>query len=212
MADSTLLPFLLLAGALVLLRVFAWRALLFVRPEAVKVEVETPADVTTVPGALEGEWDDLKRLGFALVGSHVERHLLGPSRVLYDAVHPEHPVAASVFLDPAGHKRLVLLTRSAQGFVISTNYRLASVEQPGRYLAGGIEGAHAERLLKAHLRRIGEIGAPVRLETVEARVDAAREWYRGAGKPELRQQHAVALLWTLGALGMVGAAFLKLVG
>jgi hypothetical protein len=210
-ADSTLLPFVLLAAAAVLLRLFGWRALLFLRPEAVKLEVETPADVTTVPGALEGEWDDLRALGFRLVGSHVERRPLGPSLVLYDAVHPEHPVSASLFLEKDGAKRLMLLTRSERGFVISTNYRLASVERPGRYLAGGLEGAHAERLLKAHLRRIGEIGPAIRLDTLEARVEAARDWYRGAGKPELRQQHAVALLWTLGALGMVGAAFLRLV-
>jgi hypothetical protein len=211
-SESPLLPIVLLVGAAALLRTFTWRALLFLRPELVRVESETPADVTTVPGALEGEWDDLHRLGFRLIGSHLERRPLGPDLLLYSGVHPEHPVTGSVFLAPDGGKRLMLLSRSAdgQGYVITTNYRLASTEVPGRYLAGGIEGASAERLLKAHLRRVVELGALDRVDTLEKRVDAARAWYRGAGKPELRQQHAVALLWTLGALGMVGAALFKL--
>ncbi len=210
MSDSPLLPIVLLVGAAALLRVFAWRALLFLRPQLVRVEPDTPADVTTVPGALEGEWDDLHRLGFTLLGSHLERHPLGPELVFYDGVHPEQPVCGSVFLGPDGSKRLMLLTRSADGYVITTNYRLASLEVPGRYLAGGIEGASAERLLKAHLRRMTELREPRRLDSLEKRVEAAREWFAGAGKPELRQQHAVALLWTLGALGMVGAALFKL--
>ena len=51
--DSPVLAVLALIGALVLLRFQAWRAVLCVRPQAVKVEVETPADVTVVPPELE---------------------------------------------------------------------------------------------------------------------------------------------------------------
>lgn len=213
MSESPLLPLVLLVGAAALLRTFTWRALLCLRPELVRVEAETPADVTTVPGALEGEWDELHRLGFRLLGSHSEARPLGPGLVLYSGVHPEHAVTGSVFLSPDGGKRLMLLSRSAagDGFVVTTNYRLASKERPGRYLAGGIEGASAERLLKAHLRRVVEVGELQRVDSLEKRVDAARAWYHDAGKAELRQQHAVALLWTLGALGMVSAALFKLV-
>jgi hypothetical protein len=66
-------------------------------------------------------------------------------------------------------------------------------------------------VLKAHLRRVPEVGTPRRLETLDSRVVAAREWYARSGKAELRQQHAVGLLWTVFALGMVGASLLRLV-
>jgi len=67
---------------------------------------------------------------------------------------------------------------------------------------------NVERLLKAHLRRMSEMGAPKAVWSIEGRLAAARAWYSDVGKTELRQQHAVGLLWTLGALGMVGASLL----
>jgi hypothetical protein len=216
----------------VLLRFQAWRAVLCLRPQSVRVEVETPADVTVVPPELEDTWGELKKLGFTLLGAHSEKALLSPAVYLpdrprrfgggllsgatppawfLDAVHPTHPVVASLSVGPDEQDHLVYLTQSDRGFVITANYRRLSFEVPGVYLAGGLDGATPERLLKAHLRRVPEIGAPKTLETIEERVVAAREWYSETGKPELRQQHAVGLLWTLGALGMVGAALFRLV-
>ena len=209
--DSPLSAVLVLVGALVLLRFQAWRAMLCVRPQAVRVEVETPADVTTIPAELEDAWGELKKLGFTLLGAHSEKALLAPATWFLDAVHPTSPVVASLSLGPDEQDHLVLLTQSARGFVITANYRRLSYEVPGAYLAGGLDGATPERLLKAHLRRVPEIGTPTSLQTIEERVVAAREWYSRSGKPELRQQHAVGLLWTLGALGMVGAALFRLV-
>lgn len=211
-ADSPLIDLLAIIGALVLLRFQAWRAVLCLRPQAVRVEVETPADVTEVPGELEDAWGELKKLGFTLLGAHSESVPLAFStRWFLDARHPEHPVIASLSVSRDEQEHLVFLTQSERGFVITTNYRRLSYEVPGAYLAGGLEGAPPERLLKAHLRRVPEIGAPKVLATLEDRVGAAREWFSRSGKPELRQQHAVGLLWTLGALGMVGAALVRLV-
>jgi hypothetical protein len=209
--DSPFFAALLLIGALVLLRFQAWRAVLCLRPQAVRVEVDTPADVTTVPPELEDTWGELKKLGFTLLGAHSERAPLTSATWFLDAAHPAHPVVASLSVSPDEQDHLVFLTQSARGFVITANYRRLSFEVPGAYLAGGLDGATPERLLKAHLRRVPEIGAPKVLGTIEARVVAAREWYSETGKPELRQQHAVGLLWTLGALGMVGAALFRLV-
>ncbi len=210
--DSPLIAALVLVAALVLLRFQAWRAVLCLWPQAMQVEVETPADVTQVPGELEDAWGELKKLGFILLGAHSEKAPLAPkARWFLDAVHPAHPVAASLTVGSDEQDQLVFFTQSDRGFVITANYRRLSIEVPGAYLAGGLDGATPERCLKAHLRRVPEIGAPRVLKTIEERVVAAREWYSRSGKPELRQQHAVGLLWTLGALGMVGAALVRLV-
>lgn len=200
-----------LVGALVLLRFQAWRALVCLRPQAVRVELETPADVTEVPPELEDAWAELKKLGFVLLGTHSEKPPLSAARLFLDGRHPEHPVIASLTSNRDEQDELVFFTQSERGFVITANYRRLSTEVPGEYLAGGLEGASPERLLKAHLRRVPEIGTAKVLATLEDRVAAAREWYSRSGKPELRQQHAVGLLWTLGALGMVAAALFRLV-
>ncbi len=210
--DSPLIAGLVLVGALVLLRFQAWRAVLCVRPQAVRVEVETPADVTQVPGELEDLWGELQKLGFTLLGAHSEKAPLSPkARWFLDAKHPNQPVVASLSVGRDEQEHLVFFTQSDRGFVITANYRRLALEVPGAYLAGGLDGAAPERLLKAHLRRLPEIGALQDVKTIEDRVVAAREWYSRSGKPELRQQHAVGLLWTLGALGMVGAALFRLV-
>ena len=208
--DSPFLAVLALIGALVLLRFQAWRAVLCVRPQAVKVEVETPADVTVVPPELEDALAQLEKLGFTLLGMHSEKAPLAPARLFVDALLPGQPVVASLSLGPDGHEQLVFFTWSERGFVITANYRRLSYEVPGAYLAGGLDGASPERVLKAHLRRVPEIGTLKVLSTLEDRVAAARDWYSRSGKPELRQQHAVGLLWTLGAVGMVCAALVRL--
>jgi len=92
--------------------------------------------------------------------------------------------------------------------VLSANSRRPGANVPGRYLSGALIGVSVERLLKAHLRRMSEMGAPKAVWSIEGRLAAARAWYSDVGKTELRQQHAVGLLWTLGALGMVGASLL----
>lgn len=193
-------------AGVVLLRFHLWRAVVFLRPESVRVDADTPDGSVLVPGALEPTWDALKALGFAPLGSHLEHARFSPAVTMYDAVHEAKGVFASVFEGKDGRARLVLLSPLDGGFVLTANYRRPAREVPGRYASGGIEGATVERLVNAHARRLAALGAARGPWTLDARIDAARNWYRGSGKAELRQQHAVGLLWTLGALGMVGAA------
>jgi len=200
-----------LLGALIVLRFQAWRAWLFLRPEAVRVEVETPADVTQLPGELDDASGELQKLGFTLLGAHSEKAPLAPERIFLDYVHRTEPVVASLRLGRDEQPLLELVTQSEKGFVITANFKRIAREEAGAYLSGGLDGASFERVLKAHLRRVPEIGPVKPLTTLDQRVDAARAWYARSGKPELRQQHAVGLLWTLGALGMVGAASFRLI-
>lgn len=211
MPDSPVIAVAALAAALVLLKLQAWRAVLCVAPQLVRVEADTPADVTEVPPELEDAWAELKKLGFVLLGAHTEKAPLAPVRWYLDGKHASEPVLASLSVGRDEQDHLYLFTQSERGFVITANYKRPSLEVPGAYLAGGLEGVSPERLFKAHLRRVPEIGAVKRLDTLEDRVNAAREWFARSGKPELRQQHAVGLLWTLGALGMVAAALFRLV-
>lgn len=188
-----------------------WRAVLFLRPQLVRVEAETPPDATEIPPELGDAWGELLRLGFTLLGAHSEKVPLRPQRLFVDAVHPTEPVVASLTIGPDEQDLLTFETWSERGFVITANYRRPAREEPGRYLSGGLDGASPERVLKAHLRRVPEIGVGQRVTTLDERVAAARDWYGRSGKAELRQQHAVGLLWTIGALGMVSAALFKLV-
>lgn len=199
-----LLAIALLVGGSLLLRSHAWRAVLCLRPQSMQVEVETPAHATQVSDSLADTWAELTKLGFTLLGTHSEKSPWAPAIHFLDGAHPTLPVVASLSVDSQGEDRLLLLTQSERGFVLTANYQRPSVEVPGRYLAGGLEGVSPERLLKAHLRRVPEIGTPLNLSTLESRVKAAQVWYSTSGKAELRQQHAVGLLWTAGALGIVG--------
>lgn len=194
------------------LRWQAWRAVLFLRPSGVRVETETPADAAEIPGELEDTVGDLKKLGFVLLGTHSEKIPLLTEKHFVDLAHVESGVVASLTVGPDEQDHLVFVTESEKGFVVTANYRRPAREVPGEYLSGGLDGASAERLLKVHLRRVPEIGPFKRIDTLDSRVESARRWFSRSGKPELRQQHAVGLLWTLFALGMVGAALLRLIG
>lgn len=211
MQDSPEAAVILLLSSVGVLAFQAWRAVLFLRPQSVRVEPETPADATVVPGELDDALGELKKLGFALLGAHSEKVPLRAERWFIDAVHPTHPVVATLTVGRDEQDLLIFETQSDRGFVITANYRRAAREEPGAYLSGGLDGASPDRLLKAHLRRVPEIGTPKHVTTLDQRVDAAREWYARSGKAELRQQHAVGLLWTIGALGMVCAALFKLI-
>lgn len=204
--ESFAVPLVQLVLGAVLLRFFAWRAALFLRPSAVKVEVETPADVTPIPDELADTWAELQKLGFTLLGAHSERSLFRGDVHFIDGVHATEPVVASLTVGRDEQDHLTLWTQSERGFVVTANFERPSRDVPGTYLSGSIDGAAPERLFKVHLRRVPEIGASVRLDTLEKRVDAARAWFSRSGKPELRQEHAVGLLWSVGALGMVAAA------
>lgn len=206
----------LIAGAaiiagLVVLRLQAWRALVFLSPRSVRVEAEEPGDVVTVPGALERSWNSLRTLGFSLLGTHSEKPVLAKATLFYDAAQAGSKVYASLFVGSSGSAQLMFFTPTAQGGVVTTDFRRPAREVPGSYLAGAIEGATPERLLKVHLRRVEELGGESSFEpTLEGRVRCARAWYAGPGGFELRLLHAVGLLWAGGGLALVAGALAKL--
>lgn len=210
MSPGLALVILLLAA--VGLRFQAWRAVLFLRSQSARVEPETPADQTEVPAELEEALFELKKLGFTLLGAHSEKVPLAPRRHFLDCVHASEPVVASLTVGPDEQEHLTFVTESERGFVITANYKRPAREEPGRYLSGSIDGASPERLFKVHVRRVPEIGAAKRVDTLDSRVESVRRWFHESGKPELRQQHAVGLLWTVFALGMVGASLFRLIG
>ncbi len=211
----------------VILRLNLWRAWLVVRPESIRLLIEDPGELHQVPSVLEPTHEALLALGFVSIGSHLEHPRFGAATMMYDYANATEGVFATIFEGPSWGvrfargfayvprseaegpaARLVLMSPiEGGGFVVSANARRPGANRPGRYLSGALVGVTPERLLKAHLRRVPELGRPKAEWHIEGRLVVARAWYSDVGKAELRQQHAVGLLWTLGALGMVGASF-----
>ncbi len=199
--------FLVVVVAAVLLRWHLWRAWAFVLPTSIRTEQESPPDTDPVPGALEATHEQLKKLGFAWLGTRLEHPRFGKKLVNYDYAHAELGAFATLYEGLGGAPRLYFFTPTkGGGYVLTANFRRPTRIVEGRYLSGYLEVSDVERLLKAHARRIPELGGADGVWTMDGRLDAARKWFAGFGKAEVRQQNAVGLLWTCGAIGMVGAA------
>jgi hypothetical protein len=198
-----------LACGLVALRFTLWRALLFLWPESLRVEADEPPrewdgrDWGLLPLELRGAAAEMFALGFVPLGTHVEKPLLGPTRTCFDLVNTGARAHATLFQGTDHRARVYLLTTLEDGgYVVSAGYRRPAREVPGRYLSGYLENATPERVVRAHLRRV-EGHAATLDATLEGRVAAQRAWYRGPGRPEVRQRNARGLLWSVGTLGMV---------
>lgn len=203
--------------AAVLLRYTLWRAVLFARPASVRVDPDEPPrewdgqQWGLLPLPLRPRAAELFALGFAPQGTHIEAAWLGPTRTCFDLVHEEAGVYASLYEGASGRARMYLLSAREGRFVLTADYRRPAKEAPGRYLSGYLEGASAERILRAHLRRSAELAAGLAAgcnSALEARVAAQRAWYAGPGRAEVRARNARGLLWTAGTLGMVAWAVL----
>ena len=198
---------LVLAGVLLFLNF--WRALLYLLPHSVRVEPEAPADQMDLPDSLSPLAGQLQALGFTPVGSHEEKPLLQKATRSYDWAHPGERVFATLHEGGDLLPRLYLLTPLASGgFVVTASYRRPALDVPG-YRSGSLEDAAPERLLRAHVRRLEGL-EPAGPEgfTWEGRVQAARAWYQGLGRKEIRRQNLQGLLWTAIALAIVASAFL----
>lgn len=218
--QSVLQLLFVLAGA-VSLWANLWRALVFLTPRAVIIEIEDGTPDAPVPGWLESTAELLRSLGFVPLGTFSERHRLGPTRTSWAFHHAEHRTFALVADSPLVRRasvlvppeprleregpaaRVTLFTAAPTGFLLSSNFRRPGADVPGRHLAGGLPGATPDRLFRAHLRRIPEIGPGRDGATLDALLALVHEWHHGVGRSELRRQHAVGLLWTVGGLGMV---------
>ncbi len=189
-----------------MLRRNLWRALLFFKPTALRLEPDAPANQMNVPEHLGRRHAELLSLGFVPLGTHLERVPLGATTLSYDYGHPSELTFATVSDTPYG-PRLYLLNRAERGFVVTADYRRPSKEKKD-YLAGSLESVSPERLVKAHQRRLETLGKPQGECTLEGRLALGREWLAGPGSSETRQQNLLGLLWTVGTVGMVAAAVL----
>jgi hypothetical protein len=188
-----------------MLRRNLWRFVLFVKPTALQMEADAPADQMKLPAFLERRQSELLALGFVPLGTHLERVPLGGQGMSFDYGHPKELAFATLTASDET-PRLYLLSRAGEAFVLTADYRRPAHEVKGRYLSGTLEGVSAERLYKAHQRRVAELGSATGACTLDGRLDAARAWLAGPGASETRQQNLLGLLWTVGTVGMVAAA------
>lgn len=188
-----------------ILRFSLWRAILFFSPTSIRIDVEDQGRVE-VPEALRPTVALLEQAGFAPLGTHSERPVLGPVTLCFDFVSAQDRTWATVFMGRDDVPAVYFLSVLEEGgLVLTSNYRRPAREEPGRYVSGWLEDIPADRVFKAHMRRL-EGAALSSALSLEERVDVARQWYSDAGKSEVRQQHVQGLLWSLGSLGMVAAA------
>jgi hypothetical protein len=185
-----------------------WRALLFLWPASVRTDIDTPAGQVEIPPRLAQLGRELSTLGFRELGSRYEKPFLGEERLCYEYAYPDLKVFATLYRNRFDQPRLFYLTLVDGGFVITANYRRPAREIPQRYLSGGLENISAERLLKAHLRRL-EPFRPRGEYNAETRLASAREWQSGLGRSEVREQNMVGLLWSAAVVGLALAAVIQ---
>jgi hypothetical protein len=203
---DALVPLAALALVLVVLYKNLWRAVLCLAPASLSLDLEDPPDRMRIPHELTPLVQELTRLGFCPIGSRREKPRLAAPTIFYDFAKAAERVFATICLSSSGTPHLYYLTRTrSNGFVITANYRRPAREIPGFYLAGALENVPAERIYRAHMRRIEPMG-PVGEYTQEGRLAAAKAWSSGPGRSEIRQQNLHGLVWTAGILGILAAA------
>lgn len=203
-------------AVIVVLYLTLWRAWLFVRPDSIELEADEPADKMNVPGDLEALVGQLKTLGFSPLGSHYEKPLFTKETVSYDYVNAEKKAFATVYEGRDGAARMYLLTPikcpdGSTGFIVTANYRRPAREIGRCYYSGGLENYAPERVVKAHFRRIeNEKLEPVGDFSLEGRIVAARGWFKGYGRTEIRAQNLHGLLWSASAVTLLVVGVVRL--
>ena len=211
------------AGGAALIWANLWRALVFITPSSTAFEIEDGSPDAPVPGWLEETHEALRGLGFSLVGTWIEQRRLGPTRTSWGYVNEAQKtfaIASDAPLVRTSQRpwtppeprieregpaaRVTFLTVSGEGaWLLSSNFRRPGAAVPNRHLCAGLPAAAADRLFRAHLRRVPEIGAPAGTFTLDGLLAHLRDWHSTVGRAELQRLHAVGLLWTVGGLGMV---------
>lgn len=215
----------ILVGGAVLVWANLWRSLVFVTPSTTRLEIEDGSPDAPVPGWLEPSHQAITSLGFTLAGSWIEERTVGPTKTCWGyvneaqrcfAIATDSPLVRTgqpVWTPPEPKSerdgpatRITFLTMSASGgYLLSSNFRRPGASLAGRHLCAGLPGAAADRLFRAHLRRVAELGPAAGTFTLDGLLSHLREWHSTVGRAELQRQHAVGLLWTVGGLGMVAA-------
>lgn len=186
------------AGAIAL-RGTLWRAILFVRPGAIHLERLD----ARLPDALLRSATELMRLGFRPLGAHLEAPPLGRSARVFDFVHEGARTFASLISARPVPRVFFFTPVEPDGFVLTSNYPRGASAKPG-YLSGSLENVPLERLFAAHRRRCEGMSTRGGL-SLDDRIAAAREWYAGRGRSEVRAQHALGFLWSVGIVLMMAA-------
>jgi len=203
---DALVPLAALALVLVVLYKNLWRSVLCIAPATVALDSEDPPDRMQLPQPLAPLARELARLGFSSIGSRREKPVLAAPTVFYEFANPADQAFATLFLSTSERPHLYYLTMTQnRGFVITANYPRPAKEVPGVYLAGALEEFPPERIYRAHLRRVEPMG-PVGEYTQEGRLAAAKAWFSGPGRSEIRHQNLHGLVWTAGTLGILAAA------
>jgi len=195
--------------ALVQLARYGRRALLFAAP-SVRLWAEPGALARSAPRLRAGE--ALEELGFVPLGSRGERGILGAFEQTLDAyAHPARGAYADVLDGPPREgARTILFTPFADGAAVLTATFQRSARSTARVLLGSVPGS-VGAALAAHevaVRRFASAhGSPQVSPDLGARVDAARAWYRGEGRRELRRSSVIAFVnAALGLALLAGSA------
>jgi hypothetical protein len=147
----------------------------------------------------------LEALGFVPIGVIEERGPLGTLARDSDAyASAARGVFADVLQEGAGAPRVQFVTPFDDGAaVLTAAFRRRGVVTD-RVQAGGMPDAPLAAVLAAHEKGVARLaanhGRPAVAEDVEARAAAARAWYGGEGRRELRRAHLLA--FGVAALGI----------
>ncbi len=195
--------------ALVQIARYGRRALLFAAP-AVRLSSEPGAPPGSAPRLRTGE--ALEELGFVPLGTRWEQGILGSFDLELDAyAHPARGVYADVLDGPPKEgARAVLFTPFPDGAAVLTATFPRRAISTARAQVGAVPGPLGAALA-AHdvaVRRFTSThGSPAVAPDLGARVEAARAWYLGEGRRELRRSSALAFVnAALGLALLAGSA------
>ncbi|MBS2027048.1 MAG: hypothetical protein JST54_04005 [Deltaproteobacteria bacterium] len=160
---------------------------------------DDPEPIRTTAPALEA-------LGFERLGVRSEKPLLGQAQYSFDYLHRAEKTYASLYLVDKRTRRLYFFTPYDGGAsVLSADHKRPGADLDGYYLAGGLPNATPDQLWVAHKRQLAAMEETGRERaakgTMADRMDAAKAWFTGVGKREVRVRHLrPAFLALLGSI------------
>lgn len=208
---SPALHLLVVAFALYMLARHGRRALAFAFPGKVLLDgAEGEEPRTPLQHRAEGELDSL---GFARLGARRERTLLGGLDLASQAYANETAGSYADVLDhaPARAGPLVYFLSVFPGgaAVLTANHSRPALSTR-EVQSGGLPGAGVAETFAAHRKALERFaarhGAPAAPARLAARQEAARAWYAGPGRREVRRICALNFLNAVVALALVAGS------